>query len=64
MAFLKNVGNSLHKLPDLVFKRSLKVGSSLLLNQNFCSPKNIRMFLRTVREPSQFGRALDTGWWL
>ena len=38
---------------------SVKVLTSLILNQNFCSPKNIRMFLRTVREPSEFGRALD-----
>ena len=37
---------------------SVKVLTSLILNQNFCSPKNIRMFLRTVREPSEFGRAL------
>ena len=37
---------------------SLKVLTFLILNQNFCSPKNIRMFLRTVREPSNFSQAL------
>ena len=40
------------------FESSIKVLTSLILYQNFCSPKNIRMFLRTVREPSEFGRAL------
>ena len=40
------------------FNSSLKVLTSLILYQNFCSPKNIRMFLRTVREPSEFGQAL------
>ena len=41
------------------FESSIKVLTSLILYQNFCSPKNIRMFLRTVCEPSKFGRALN-----
>ena len=40
------------------FQSSIKVMTSLILYQNFCSQKNIKMFLRTVREPSEFGQAL------
>ena len=40
------------------FKSFPNILTSPILYQNFCSPKNIRTFLRTVREPSEFGRAL------
>ena len=41
------------------FKSSPNILTSPILYQNFCSQKNIRTFLRTVREPSEFGRALN-----
>ena len=48
---------NLQHRPDLIHNPSTY--TSFILYQNFCPPKNIRMFLRTVHEPSQFGRALN-----
>ena len=49
---------NLQHRPDLIHNPSTY--TSFILYQNFCPPKNIRMFLRTVHEPSEFGRALTT----
>ena len=44
----------------LISKSSLITSTSHKVVQNFCYPKNIRTFLRTVHEPSEFGRAAST----
>ena len=42
----------------IYFKSSPNILTSHMLYQNFCFPKIIKSFLRTVHEPSEFGQAL------